>query len=50
MRPSIQNICPKEHSKMAIVLNLLVTINLYEECLPVITWPKKHSSEQVEGL
>ena len=35
---------------MAVEPNLWVTINLYEKCLPVITWNKKHSSKQVVSM
>ena len=38
----------KERSNMVVTPNLWVTICFYKkECLSVITWNKKHSSEQV---
>ena len=46
-----QNTCFKECSNMAVVLNFLVTLNLYEkQWLLVIIWNKKHSSKQVVSM
>ena len=41
----------KERSNMVVAPNLWVLINLYKkECLPVITWNKKHSLNQVVSM
>ena len=46
-----QNTFFKEHSNMAVTPNVWVTISLYKkECLPAITWNKKHSLKQIASM
>ena len=35
---------------MAVSEMMWVMINLYKKCLPVITWNKRHSSQQVVSM